>query len=162
MKILAIIIAIIIYLAVVIFMWKDGYKNGKHDGAVDEQIKCQKKIKEVCEEKMKAIEASYADGLKMGEINTLRLISPPHLYELSKKMTRIEETTILSLSDDGFFDNAKKITEAQDVLISKIRPYINCEIAHTYKGEIKYKVWLKVIDEKTDKGEPFDLKGQQT
>lgn len=160
MKILAIIVAVIIYLVVIIFTWKDGYKNGKHDGAVDEQIKCQKKIKEVCEEKMEAIKASYADGLKMGEINTLRLISPPHLYELSKKMTRIAETTILS-ADDAIA-NAKKITEVQNELISEIRSYINYEIERTYKGEIEYKIWLNVIDEKTDKGEPFDLKEQQT
>ena len=159
MKILAIIAAVIIYLVVIIFTWKDGYKNGKHDGAVDEQIECTKRIKEILEEKMEAVKASYAEGLEMGERNTLRLISPPHLYELSKKMTRIAETTILS--DDAALENSKKITEAQDVLISKIKSYINYEIEHTYMNEIKYKVWLTIIDEKTDKGEPFDLKEQQ-
>ena len=153
-------IAVVIYVAWGVWMYKDGYKTGKHNGEVDEQIKCQKRIREVHEEKMEAVKASYAKGLEMGEKNTLRLISPPHLYELSKKMTRIAETTILS-ADDAL-ENAKKITEAQNVLISEIRPYINYEIVHTYKDEIKYKVWLNVIDEKNDKGEPFDLKGQQT
>lgn len=160
MKILAIIVVVIIYLGLITLTWKDGYKHGKHDGAVDEQIKCTKRIKEIHEEKMEAVKASYAKGLEMGERNTLRLISPPHLYELSKKMTRIAETTILS-ADDAIA-NAKKITEVQNVLISEIRPYINYEIERTYKGEFKYKVWLTIIDEKTDKGEPFDLKGQQT
>lgn len=160
MKILAIIVVVIIYLVVIIFTWKDGYKNGKHDGAVDEQIECTKRIKEIHEEKMEAVKASYAKGLEMGERNTLRLISPPHLYELSKNMKRIAETTILS-ADDAIA-NAKIITQAQNVLISEIRPYINYEIEHTYKDEIKYKVWLTIIDEKTDKGEPFDLKEPET
>ena len=160
MKIIIIIILIALYVFMAWFMYQNGYKLGKHDGAVDEQIKCQKRIKEVCEEKMEAVKASYAKGLEMGERNTLRLISPPHLYELSKKMTRIAETTILSADDT--LGNAKKITEAQNMLISEIGSYINCEIERTYRGEFKYKVWLNVIDEKTDKGEPFDLKGQQT
>ena len=160
MKILAIIVAVIIYLVVIIFTWKDGYKNGKHDGAVDEQIECTKRIKEIHEEKMEAVKASYAKGFKMGERNTLRLISPPHFYELSKKIKKIAETTILS-ADDAIA-NVKIITQAQNVLISEIRPYINYEIEHTYKDEIKYKVWLTIIDEKTDKEEPFDLKEPET
>lgn len=149
MKIIIIIILIALYVLMAWFMYQDGYKTGKKHGISDERIKSQERISE-----------AYYQGKDIGEKEVLKHISPPYLYELSKKMKRIEETTILSADDT--LENAKKITEAQNELKSEIGSYINCEIERTYKGEFKYKVWLNIIDEKTDKGEPFDLKGQQT
>ena len=147
MKILAIIVVVIIYLVVIIFTWKDGYKNGKHDGAVDEQIKSREKVRK-----------AYEEGKDIGEKQTLKHISPPYLYELSKKMKRISVAT--ALSDVDIMDihtSAEKTIAVRDELIAKIIPYINYEAVRTYDNKTSLTVWIRILAEK----EPSKDKGQQ-
>lgn len=118
MKILAIIVAVIIYLVVVIFMWKDGYKHGKHDGEIDERIKCKKKI-----------DSAFFEGKDAGEKETLRRISPPYLYELSKKMRTISTTRSIptrGVLDDDYVSDT--IVKAKTALFEMLTSYIKIEV----------------------------------
>lgn len=134
---LIIIIELVIYVAWGVWMYKDGYKTGKHDGAVDEQIKHKMEFK-------KAIE-----NTKLYPQETYNIVPVQAAFELPLA-TSIEEAET---------QRAWAYAELTNLIDKEIKQYIkfyDCENLRYCKRT--YKAQLKIVDERNC----FIEKRQQT